>query len=217
MINVILLENQVLIRKAIKTLLENEPDIKISGEADDGAQLLDLIKRDVGAYIVLAEMSNPDTADQDLIQNILTLSPESKLAFLTGDASEKKIMQAMTVGARGYLNITININELLFAIRHIHNDGHYICSFSSMALLKKMQQSNDTKPVEISGHTEFTAREIEVLNLMGEGFTNYEIAERLFTSKRAIENNRQHMLNKTGSRNTAALIKYALQYGVIKL
>ena len=84
-----------------------------------------------------------------------------------------------------------------------------------MALLNKVYQMPEITPVELDSHTEFSVREIEILKLMGEGYTNYEIADKLFTSKRTVENYRQSLLNKTGSRNTAALTKFAIQHRLI--
>lgn len=216
MINVILAEDHVLVRKAIKTLLEKESDIRVTGEADNGLQVLELIKSKVEVDIILAELNLPGTDGVSLVEQLKQLAPQSKIAFLSMLDNEKHIMQAMKAGAKGFLNKTIDVCELLFAVRHIYNNGQYICSSSSMTLLNKIQQLPDITPVELDTNVEFSVREIEILTLMAEGYTNYEISEKLFTSKRTVENYRQNLLNKTGARNTAALIKFALQYGIIK-
>ncbi|WP_345952650.1 response regulator transcription factor [Mucilaginibacter sp. PAMB04168] len=216
MINVILAEDHVLVRKAIKTLLEAEADITVTGEADNGEQVVELIKNKVQADIILAEINMPGMDAMEMLGVLKEMAPNSKIAFLSMMDNEKSILQAIQAGAKGYLNKTIDVFELLFAVRHIYNNGQYICTSSSMALLNKMQQMPQITPVEISPDTEFSVREIEILTLMAEGYTNYEIAEKLFTSKRTVENYRQNMLNKTGSRNTAALIKFAINHGIVK-
>lgn len=216
MINVILAEDHVLVRKAIKTLLENESDIRVTGEADNANQILELLKNKVEVDIILTELNMPGMDAIDIVDQLKQIAPQSKVAFLSVFDDEKHISQAMRSGAKGYMNKTIDVSELLFAVRHIYNNGHYICSFSSMTLLNKMQQLPEISRVEISPDTEFSVREVEILTLMAEGYTNYEIAEKLFTSKRTVENYRQNLLNKTGSRNTAALIKFAIQHGVLK-
>jgi DNA-binding NarL/FixJ family response regulator len=216
MINVILAEDHVLVRKAIKTLLENESDIRVTGEADNANQILELLKNKVEVDIILTELNMPGMDAIDIVDQLKQIAPHSKVAFLSVFDDEKHISQAMRSGAKGYMNKTIDVSELLFAVRHIYNNGHYICSFSSMTLLNKMQQLPEISRVEISPDTEFSVREVEILTLMAEGYTNYEIAEKLFTSKRTVENYRQNLLNKTGSRNTAALIKFAIQHGVLK-
>ncbi|WP_345951603.1 response regulator transcription factor [Mucilaginibacter sp. PAMB04274] len=216
MINVILAEDHVLVRKAIKTLLEAEADITVTGEADNGEQVVELIKNKVQADIILAEINMPGMDAMEMLGLLKEMAPNSKIAFLSMMDNEKSILQAIQAGAKGYLNKTIDVFELLFAVRHIYNNGQYICTSSSMALLNKMQQMPQITPVEISPDTEFSVREIEILTLMAEGYTNYEIAEKLFTSKRTVENYRQNMLNKTGSRNTAALIKFAINHGIVK-
>jgi DNA-binding NarL/FixJ family response regulator len=216
MINVILAEDHVLVRKAIKILLENEADITVTGEADNTEQILELLKNNVEADIILTEFNMPGMDAVGIIDQFKQMAPGSKVAFLSVFDDEKHISQAMRAGAKGYMNKTIDVSELLFAVRHIHNNGQYICSFSSMTLLNKMQQMPEINKMEISPNTEFSVREIEILTLMSEGYTNYEIAEKLFTSKRTVENYRQNLLNKTGSRNTAALIKFAIQHGILK-
>jgi DNA-binding NarL/FixJ family response regulator len=216
MINVILAEDHVLVRKAIKILLENEEDITVTGEADNTEQILELLKNKVEADIILTEFNMPGMDAIGIIDQFKQMAPGSKVAFLSVFDDEKHISQAMRAGAKGYMNKTIDVSELLFAVRHIHNNGQYICSFSSMTLLNKMQQMPEISKMEISPNTEFSVREIEILTLMSDGYTNYEIAEKLFTSKRTVENYRQNLLNKTGSRNTAALIKFAIQHGILK-
>lgn len=216
MINVILAEDHVLVRKAIKTLLENESDIKVTGEADNASQILELLKNKVEADIILTELNMPGMDAVGIVDQLKQMAPQSKVAFLSVFDDEKHISQAIRAGAKGFMNKTIDVCELLFAVRHIYNNGNYICSFSSMTLLNKMQQLPEISRVEISPDTEFSVREIEILTLMAEGYTNYEIAEKLFTSKRTVENYRQNLLNKTGSRNTAALIKFAIQHGILK-
>lgn len=215
MINVILSEEHVLVRKAIRSLLENEKDISVTGEVDNCDQVLELLKDKVEVDIVIAELNGPIANVPTFIEQLSGVAPKSKVAFLSMFNDEKHIIQAMRAGAKGYLNKTVNVSELLFAIRHIYNNGQYICSFSSMALLNKVYQMPEITPVELDSHTEFSVREIEILKLMGEGYTNYEIADKLFTSKRTVENYRQSLLNKTGSRNTAALTKFAIQHRLI--
>lgn len=215
MINVILAEEHVLVRKAIRSLLESEKDISVTGEVDNCDQVLELLKDTVDVDLVIAELNGPIANVPTFIEKMGEIAPKSKVAFLSMFSDEKHIIQAMRAGAKGYLNKTVNVSELLFAIRHIYNNGQYICSFSSMALLNKVYQMPEITPVELDSHTEFSVREIEILKLMGEGYTNYEIADKLFTSKRTVENYRQSLLNKTGSRNTAALTKFAIQHRLI--
>jgi len=82
-------------------------------------------------------------------------------------------------------------------------------------LVDKYRCAEESRTTAANSHAEFSSREIEVLQLIGEGFTNHEISERLFLSRRTVEGHRQSLLEKTHCRNTAVLIKHAVQLGLI--
>jgi DNA-binding NarL/FixJ family response regulator len=109
----------------------------------------------------------------------------------------------------------VGSEELLFGIRHIMNTGsRYLCTELSMELLDRQLGrsfvfADDLPEVDLS------RREIEILSLIAEGFTNQEIADRIFTSKRTVEGHRQNLIDKTQSRNSAALIRYAVLRGIV--
>jgi DNA-binding NarL/FixJ family response regulator len=216
MINIILAEDHVLVRKAIRSLFENETDIKVTGEADDAHQLDALIASDTESDIILTELTMPGMDTLAFIEQMKAICPQKKVVFLSTHDNDREIINTIRAGASGYLSKTIDISELLFAIRHIHNNGQYICSNSTKALMKKIDQIAEPASVELKSGIEFSTREIEILTLMGQGYTNYEIADKLFTSKRTIESYRQNLLSKTESRNTASLIKFAMHHGIIK-
>lgn len=216
MINIMLVEDQAFIRKAIKLLLENEEDFKVIGEASDFNDALTCLNDYGHTNIVIADVDTVGMTAIDFIEAVKNTNPDVKVIFLTASQNEKGILSIMNAGAKGFLNKAIDVVELMFAIRHVYGGGRYVCTFLTQVLLDKLKSIPEVTPMEIDHEIEFPAREIEILILMANGYTNYEIAEKLFTSKRTIEGHRQNLLNKTGSRNTAALIKFAIQYGVIK-
>jgi DNA-binding NarL/FixJ family response regulator len=126
---------------------------------------------------------------------------------------ENYIKQTITAGASGYLLKNIDIEQMLFAIRHIAAGGRYICSEIVFEMLKKQLDS----PTEVvTGQAvDLSQREEEVLHLIADGFTNQEIADKLFTSRRTVEGHRQNLLEKTGTKNTATLIRYAIRTSII--
>jgi len=128
---------------------------------------------------------------------------------------ERYVMQAFRAGASGYLLKNITADELTFAIRHVHLDGRYICSELSLRFLDRLIAQPNRRQHEAETGIEFSTRDIEVLTLIANGLTNQEIADKLFTSKRTVEGYRQTLIEKTGARNTAALIRYALKNGLI--
>jgi DNA-binding NarL/FixJ family response regulator len=128
---------------------------------------------------------------------------------------EKYVIKAFKNGVTGYLLKNVSADELVFAINHIHGDGNYICSELALRFMDRLIHIPELSKAENTSDVEFSQREMEILALTAEGYTNKEIAEKLFTSKRTVEGHRQSMINKTGVRNTIALVKYAMQHGII--
>ena len=109
----------------------------------------------------------------------------------------------------------ISSAELIFAICHTYEFGQYICAELSGRFLKRLLTIPDPITNENVQDIEFSAMDVDILTLLSEGFTNQEVADKLFTSKRTIENHRQQMIDKTDSRNTIALIRFAMLNGII--
>jgi len=216
MIKILLVEDQAFIRKAVRLLLEKEEDFSVAGEADDFSKVILMLKDGLDVNIIIADVNTPGMNALEFIAQVKNVLPNAKLIFLSSVQNERTVTNIINAGANGFLNKSVDVGELMFAIRHVYNDGQYLCSSVTKLLLDKVSAVPEVTPMEIDHDIEFPSREIEILILMANGYTNYEIAEKLFTSKRTVEGHRQNLLNKTGSRNTAALIKFAIQHGVIK-
>ncbi|WP_235941979.1 response regulator transcription factor [Pontibacter fetidus] len=126
------------------------------------------------------------------------------------------VQKIMNNGASGYLLKTTGKDELRSAIKLVANGTNYICSELSLNMLSNTMSSVAARNEKVE-QTGLSKREIEVLTLIAEGFTNAEIADKLFTSKRTIETHRQNILEKTGAKNTANLIKYAISHKIINI
>jgi DNA-binding NarL/FixJ family response regulator len=215
MIKIILAEDHNIVRDGIRNLLDNEPNFEVIAEATNGADVLRMIQEGVEADMILADMNMPVMGGMELAEKLKEITPKAKFIMLTMIDHEKYVVKAFKAGVAGYLLKNISADELVFAINHIHIDGHYICSELAMRFMHRLAEMPATASTEDIPEIEFTKRELEVLALTAEGYTNQQIADKLFTSKRTVEGHRQSMINKTGTRNTIALIKYALQHGII--
>lgn len=215
MIRIILAEDHNIVRNGIKNLLEREKDLQVVGEASNGQEVLNLLDNGVEADIILTDLNMPIMNGIEMAQKVREAKKNVKIAMLTMLDHERYVLHAFQAGANGYLLKNISADELVFAIRHIHIDGRYICSELALRFLDRLLQQPDR--VQISNETgiDFSEREIEILTLMADGMTNHEIADRLYTSKRTVEGHRQSLLEKTGTRNSAALIRYAILNGLI--
>jgi len=215
MIKIVLVDDHHIVRQGIRTLLEIETDMTVIGETDEQDELVDLLK-DNQADVIIIDINMPDVDGITLTRTIKQLYPNIYVIVLSMMDHEKYVAQAFKAGANAFLIKNVSRDELLFAIRFVAQGECYICSEISIRLLHQaMKVISLQSPTKVSD-LQINTREMEVLGLTADGFTNQEIAERLFTSKRTVEGYRQSLIEKTGVRNTAALIKYAFQNGLLK-
>jgi DNA-binding NarL/FixJ family response regulator len=215
MIQIILAEDHHIVRGGIQSLLEKENGFSIAGEATNGSEVLGLLAKGVKADIILADMNMPVMGGLELTETIKKNFPGIKVIILSALDHEKYVVKAFQSGASGYLLKSVSPDELIFAIKHTYQNNAYICSELGRRFLDRLLTIPDLVSNENNQGIEFSGREVEILSLIAEGFTNQEVADKLFTSKRTIENYRQSLIDKTGSRNTVALIRYAILNGII--
>lgn len=212
---VILAEDHNIVRNGIKMLLESQGEITVVAEANNGLEVLSYFAEGGHADIVIADINMPEMDGISLIAQLRTLSPSTHIVMLSMLDNEKYIAQAFIEGARGYLLKNVGEDELNFALRYVAGGGKYLCAELVEKLLDKLTQTTIQHPETNGQHIDFSLREMEVLHLIAEGYTNTEMADKLFLSKRTIEGHRQALIDKTGAKNTAALIRFAVVNGFI--
>jgi len=216
MIDLILAEDHNIVRNGISLLLGADKEISIKGEAVNGLEVMNMLAKGIKADMVLADINMPEMDGISLIRELRLSHPQTKIVILSMLDNEKYVAQAFSEGASGYLLKSVSADELLFALKHVNSGGKYLCSELSIRLLDKLLHTVNI-PFDKAGHEiDFSMREIEILHLIAEGLTNSEMSEKLFISKRTIEGHRQSLIEKTGSRNTAALIRFAVLCGIVQ-
>jgi DNA-binding NarL/FixJ family response regulator len=129
---------------------------------------------------------------------------------------ESYLIDLLEAGGDGYLLKNSSKEELVFAIKKIANNGIYMGPEFTLNMLTKYKSASGLVASREKRELNISEREMEVLNLVAEGRTNIEIARTLFTSVRTIETRRKNLLDKTQTNNTATLIRYAVQNGLVK-
>jgi two-component system response regulator NreC len=215
MLNIIIADDHALVRRGIKLILETDPNISITGEAVSATEVLDQLKMKNQADIILADLNMPEMSGIELLQEVRAQDHAVKVVFLTMVEDRGMVSAAFENGAEGYLLKNIGANELLYAVNHIYNGGKYISTDLFQHFFTKSLELNNSQVSDMQPE-EFSSREMEVLGLISEGFTNSEIGDKLFLSKRTVEGHRLSLIAKTGCRNSAALIKYAVMHGLVK-
>ena len=213
MINILLAEDHNIVRNGIKSLLDNEPDINVLGEAANGREAIQFLETGKNVNLIIADLNMPGMPGNELIAYLSSKFKDVKIVILSMSDHEKYVFEAFNAGASGYLLKNVSRDELIFALKHVISGERYICSELSLRIFDKLSSHES---VDLDEFTDFTKRELEVLKLIATGLTNNEIAEKLFTSRRTVEGHRQNLIEKTGVSNSAALIMHAFRSGIIK-
>jgi DNA-binding NarL/FixJ family response regulator len=216
MINIILAEDHTVVRNGIRSLLEKVSDYKIIGEAESGEEVLSLLDQGAEPDILLCDLNLKGMGGMDLTTKLVERGATFRIIILTMLDKENFVVKAFNAGASGYLLKTITPDEMIFAIRYVYLYGRYVCSELSLRFLERLIALPviTDKAFDITG-VKFTDRDLEVLELIADGYTNEQIAEKLFTGKRTAEAYRKALLEKTDTTNTAALIRFAMRNKLI--
>jgi DNA-binding NarL/FixJ family response regulator len=210
-VKVFLVEDHEIVRQGIKALLEGEPDIVVTDEAANG---IDMLKKLESGQpdVLLMDMNMPEMSGVECTTEVKKRYPGVKVLILSMHDHESYLVDMIYAGADGYILKNSSREELLFAIRKVANEGVYISSEFALNMLAKHKRDvrKQASPAVI-----LSDREMDVLVLIAEGHTNTEIADKLFTSVRTIETRRKNLLDKTGTTNTATLIRYAVVNGLV--
>jgi DNA-binding NarL/FixJ family response regulator len=213
MSRIFLVDDHTIVRDGLRALLANEPDIEIVGEASNGQELLDRLPT-TPTDVVMLDANMPVLDGLATTLRLRAEFPQVRILILSMLAHERYIGQLFDAGAAGYVLKSAEKGEILVAIQTIIAGRQFLCSDLGLSMLRKVL-SKDDEPEEVAKASRLSRRESEVLQLLSEGMTTNEIAEKLFTSKRTIETHRQNILEKTQTKNTAALIRMAVTQGLL--
>lgn len=214
-IKVLIADNHAIVRNGVISLLEKQENIEIVAQAANGLEVLRLLQSGIAPDVVLTDIAMPEMDGIELTELLKLNFPNIKILILTTADQEEFIISSFTAGAHGYLLKNVNIAEVVFAIEQLAAGYRHLCTAIGMKLLNHLQGRFTLNSKNLKANIQLSKRELEILTLIAEGYTNSEIADKLFTSKRTIEGNRQNLLDKTGKKNTASLINFVVRNGII--
>jgi len=209
MIDVLIADDHAIFRSGMRRLLSDESDMRVSGEAANGQEVIDLLQ--AGSYsVVLLDINMPGRSGLETLKRIRASWPTQPVLMLSMYPEEQYALIALEGGANGYLSKDRDAGELLQAIRAAAAGGKYISPNVAVQLLTKPRNEPNQAP-----HLGLSAREIEILHLIVQGVSLTEIGEKLFLSVKTISTYRTRLLAKLGLESNADLVRYALRHELI--
>lgn len=208
-----LVDDHTLFRNGLRGLLERVGGCRVVAEAASGEEFLALLP-DLQTDVVFMDISMSGIDGAETTRRALELRPDLHIVTLSMFGDEHYHTRMVEAGACGFLLKDSAIDEVLEAIRTVLSGGSYF----SERLLESLSQHLKTAsgPAALNDET-LSAREQEILVAVCQGLSNQEIADRLFISKRTVDKHRANILEKTGCRNTANLVVYAIKNGLVEL
>ena len=214
MTRIFLVDDHAVLRDGLRLLFAQEPGLEVVGEATNGQELLDRLPT-APTDVVLLDVQMPVLDGLATAKRLRADYPRVRILMLSMVDQALSIGQAMAAGAHGYILKNADKGEILVAIQAVMSGKRFLCSEIGLNLLDSLLRTNADPAPPTNHPTPLSRREQEILQLVADGLTTQQIAEQLFTSKRTVETHRQNILEKTGAKNTAALIRYAIVKGFL--
>jgi len=209
MINVMIADDHAIVRRGLKQILAETPDIAVAGEAGDGREVL--AKLPEGGWDVLVlDINMPGRSGLDILRDIKFLKPQLPVLILSVHAEEQMATRMLKAGAAGYLNKESAPEELVVAIRKVHAGGKYVSAAQSERMITDLTSGTGKLPHEL-----LSDREYEILCLIASGKTPSQIARQLALSVKTVSTYRARLLEKMNLQTSAQLTHYAIRNGLV--
>lgn len=208
MIRILLVDDHALLRQAVGTLLEDQPDLQVVGQAGNAACALELAGR-LSPDVALVDIHlGGQPEGLELCREIRKVAPRCRVVALTMDESVTRAAEALAQGAAGYVVKSASLDALVDAIRRVHAGETVLPPSLAAALLGPASPTPGTL-------AELSRREVEVLRLIAKGLTGPEIARQLGISVKTVQAHRTHIMEKLDIHDRVGLVRYAIREGLI--
>jgi two-component system response regulator NreC len=210
---IVIAEDHTILREGLRSLLSSNPEFEIVGEAEDGREAIQCVKK-YNPDLILTDLSMPRMNGIEAIQEIKRRNPKTRVLVLTVHKAEEYILSTLKAGADGYLLKDSTHAELVMAVKKVLSGKPYISSEVSEKVIEGYLEGKETLKSLTSFET-LTFREREILKLIAEGFRSKEISEELCISVKTVEKHRANLMEKLNLHNVQALTMYAIGKGLV--
>lgn len=212
-INIGIVEDHAIVRRGLQSMLNEHPDFHVLFDVANGQELIEVLKHKK-PDILLMDVEMPVMSAHEAVDKVKKKYPKLKFVIMTAYPSDGSTIEFIKKGVNSFLNKDYTLDELVYALKQVHEKGTFFDSKVSSIIAKELASPLSKTESE---HSSLSRQEIEIIKLIFTGKTSKEIADTLTLSVKTIEFHRTKILRKTGSKNVTELIKYAIQNKLIKL
>ncbi|HEY8856743.1 MAG TPA: response regulator transcription factor [Rugosibacter sp.] len=209
-IHVLIADDHAIVRQGLKQILSETDDLVVTGEADDGAEALQLARQQPWDVFLL-DVSMPNRNGIDTLKQLKKEFPRLPVLILSMHPEEQYAVRALKAGAAGYLTKQSAPEQLVTAIRQVAGGKKYVSAIVAQQLVEALSDDSDKLP-----HERITDREYQVLVMIASGIPLTQIAESLNLGVATVSTYRARLLEKMGLRSTAELIRYGLENRLVE-
>ena len=215
MIRIALVDDHALFRRGLRLLLESHPDFEVVADAASGEEFLAEVER-LRPDVVFMDYAMPGLNGAATTERALALRPELKVISLSMFGDNAYYSSMASSGARGFLLKDSEFDEVVEAVETLCAGGTYMSESLMISLSQSIRSVQN--PVPAVAETDLLSeREVEILVGICQGLSTQEIADRCFISKRTVDKHRANILEKSGCKNTASLVVYAIRQGLVEV
>ena len=218
MIRIALVDDHSLFRKGLKVLLSSRKDFSIVADVGSGEEFLEVLMQ-AQPDVVFMDYAMPQMNGAETTRRALEMSPDLKIITLSMFGDNAYYSDMMSSGAKGFLLKDSEFAEVVEAVETVSAGGTYFSASLLESLSHSMRSRSVTSNVssDIAEDDRLSDREVEVLVAICQGLSTQEIADKLFISKRTVDKHRANILEKSGCKNTASLVVYAIRNGFVEI
>lgn len=207
MIKIMIADDHPLMIDGIKTTLADSPEVEIVADASNGYEVLKHLENDLKVDVILMDINMPKLDGLDCTKRVTKTYPDTKIIALSQHSEKRFVKRMIKYGAAGYLLKDATRDDLIEAIQKVHKGEKYFCPRLSMSLVNQELKLENTSSL----FPKLTERELEILNLICKEHSTQEIADKLFISFHTVESHRANLMHKSGTKNTAGLVRWAVE------
>ena len=209
--SIVLADDHELVRAGIRSILETFPSVRVEAEAGDGKEALDLARR-LQPDILLLDITLPGLNGLEVADRIRKLGLGTRVLMLSMHSGPEYVARALQSGAAGYLVKDSAVDELAAALESVLAGRRYLCNALDREVIQGFLRSGESALEELAV---LTPRQREILQLVAEGSSTREIAERLHVSVKTVETHRAQLMSRLGIHDVAGLVRFAIRTGMI--